>query len=181
MATWVELTIRLGILGLFLYWSFVLVQPFISIAIWSVVLTVALYPIYDWMVALLGGRRRLAAAVLTIISLLVVIGPATWLALDLIDSFHLASEQLDLALPTLPPPPEAIKEWPLVGEPIYQFWQLASTNLTAAFAKIAPQLKPLGSTLLGITTEAGTGAVKFFIAIVVAGFLSRPRPSWSNC
>jgi predicted PurR-regulated permease PerM len=176
MATWVELTIRLGILGLFLYWSFVLVQPFISIAIWSVVLTVALYPIYDWMVALLGGRRRLAAAVLTIISLLVVIGPATWLALDLIDSFHLASEQLDLALPTLPPPPEAIKEWPLVGEPIYQFWQLASTNLTAAFAKIAPQLKPLGSTLLGITTEAGTGAVKFFIAIVVAGFLFSPAP-----
>src|SRR6476469_1260303 len=75
-ATWVELTIRLGVLGLLLYLSFILVRPFISIAIWSVVLTVALYPLYDWMVGLLGGRRRLAAALLTILSLLVVIGPA---------------------------------------------------------------------------------------------------------
>jgi predicted PurR-regulated permease PerM len=46
-ATWVELTIRLGVLGLFLYFSFLLVRPFVSIAIWSVVLTVALYPVYD--------------------------------------------------------------------------------------------------------------------------------------
>ena len=36
-ATWVELTIRLGVLALLLYWSFVLVQPFITIAIWSAV------------------------------------------------------------------------------------------------------------------------------------------------
>src|ERR1700731_4427656 len=81
-----ELTVRLGILGLLLYLSFTLVRPFISIAIWSVVLTVALYPAYDWMVGRLGGRRRLAAALLTLVSFLIVIGPATWLALGLIDS-----------------------------------------------------------------------------------------------
>ena len=75
-ATWVELTIRLGVLGLLLYLSFLLVRPFISIATWSVVLTVALYPVYDWMVGMLGGRRRLAAALLTLLSLLIVIGPA---------------------------------------------------------------------------------------------------------
>ena len=82
-ATWVELTIRLGVLGLLLYLSFLLVRPFISIATWSVVLTVALYPVYDWMVGMLGGRRRLAAALLTLLSLLIVIGPATWLVLGL--------------------------------------------------------------------------------------------------
>jgi hypothetical protein len=41
-ATWVELAIRLGVLALLLYWSFILVRPFITIAIWSVVLAVAL-------------------------------------------------------------------------------------------------------------------------------------------
>ena len=87
-ATWVELTIRLGVLGLLLYLSFTLVRPFITIAIWSVVLTVALYPVYDWMVGQLGGRRRLAAVLLTILNLLIVIGPATWLALGLIDSLR---------------------------------------------------------------------------------------------
>jgi hypothetical protein len=44
-ATWVELAIRLGVLGLLLFFSFTLIRPFITIAIWSVVLTVALYPV----------------------------------------------------------------------------------------------------------------------------------------
>ena len=60
-ATWIELAIRLAVLGLLLYLAFILVRPFITIAIWSVVLTVALYPAYDRMVGWLGGRRRLAA------------------------------------------------------------------------------------------------------------------------
>lgn len=176
-ATWIEAVIRLGVLGLLLYWSFILVRPFITIAIWAAVLTVALYPVFDWMARWLGGRRRLAAALLTIISLLVVIGPATWLALGLIESFRMLSEHLDLSALTVPPPPETVRGWPLVGEPIYQFWNLASTNLQAAFAKIAPQLKPLGGMLLDVAAEAGTSAIKFFIAIIVAGFLFSPGPS----
>ena len=168
--------VRLGVLGILLYWSFLILQPFITIAIWSVVLTVALYPVYDWIVVLSGGRRRLAAAVLTVLSLLVVIGPATWLVLGLIDSLRMVSERLDLSALALPPPPDTIRGWPLVGEPLYQFWELASTNLAAALAKIAPHLKPLGSTLLHIGAGAGTGAIQFFIAIVVAGFLFSPAP-----
>lgn len=177
MATWIDLIVRLGVLALLLYWSFVLVSPFISIAIWSVVLTVALYPIYEWMVKWLGGRRRLAAALLTVISLVVVIGPATWLALGLIDSLRALSEDLDLSSLTVPPPPITVKTWPLIGEPLYQFWDLASTNLREALTKIAPQLKPLASSFLQIAAEAGTGAIKFFIAIVVAGFLYPPAPA----
>jgi predicted PurR-regulated permease PerM len=177
MATVVELTIRLGVLGLLLYWSFFLIRPFITIAIWSVVLTVALYPVYEWIVARLGGRRRLAAALLTLINLLIVIGPATWLALGLIDSLKTLSDRLDLSILELPSPPVTVKSWPLVGEPIYQFWELASTNLQAALGKIASQLKPLGSLLVHIAADAGTGIVKFFVAIVVAGFLFSPAPS----
>jgi predicted PurR-regulated permease PerM len=45
-STWIEVTIRLAVLGLLLYLSFTLIQPFITIAIWSVVLTVALYPLF---------------------------------------------------------------------------------------------------------------------------------------
>jgi predicted PurR-regulated permease PerM len=179
-ATWVELAVRLGVLAVLLYWSLILVQPFVTIAIWSVVLTVALYPLYEWMVRVMGGRRRLAAALLTVISLLVVIGPATWLALGLIDSLRILSERLDLAALTPPPPSETVKDWPLIGQPVYQFWELASSNLNAALAKIAPQLRPLGSTLLVIAAEAGTGAIKFFIAIIVAGFLFSPAPALAD-
>jgi predicted PurR-regulated permease PerM len=176
-ATWVELTIRIGVLALLLYWTFTLVRPFVTIAIWSVVLTVALYPVYDWMVDQLGGRRRLAAVLLTFLSLLIVIGPMTWLVLGLIDGIQTVSERLDLAALVLPPPPHTIKSWPLVGDPIYQFWDLASSNLRAALAMIVPQLKPLGSALLHTAADTGTATIKFFVAIIVAGFLFSPAPS----
>jgi len=81
--SFIEIALRLGVLALLLYSSFVLVRPFISIVVWSVVLTVALYPVFEWTSFRLGGRRRLAAALITILSLLIVIGPAAWLALGL--------------------------------------------------------------------------------------------------
>src|SRR5215218_3409171 len=140
-ATWVELGIRLGVLAFLLYWAFILVRPFITIAIWSIVLTVAVDPVYEWIAARLGGRRRLAALLLTVLSLLIVIGPATWLIWGLIDSLNTLSERLDPTALVLPPPPSGVKSWPVIGEPIYDFWQLASTNLHAALARVTPQLK----------------------------------------
>jgi predicted PurR-regulated permease PerM len=176
VATSIELIIRLGILFLFLYWSFVLVRPFISIVIWSVVLTVALYPVYDCLVSRLGRRRRLAAAVLTLISLLIVIGPVTWLALSLIDGLRTLYDRFDPLVLALPPPPVAVKNWPLIGDTIYEFWVLASTNLKAAVTKIAPQLRPVGSILVHIVAGVGTGMIKFLLAVVAAGFLFSPAP-----
>jgi predicted PurR-regulated permease PerM len=174
---WIELVIRLSVLALLLYLALTLVRPFLTIVIWSVVLVVALYPLYERMVDLLGGRRRLAAILLTLVCLLVVIGPATWLVLSLLDGIGTLSERFDLSNPVLPEPHESVKAWPLIGEQVYQFWHLASNNLSAALAKIAPHLKPIGSSVLIIATGAGAGAVKFLIAIIVAGFLYPPAPT----
>jgi predicted PurR-regulated permease PerM len=174
--SFIEVAIRLAALALLLYWTLILVQPFLSIAIWSGVLTVALYPIFEWTSRLLGGRRRIAAALITLLSLLIIVGPATWLALGLVNSLRVISERLDLANLSVPTPPVSIKEWPLVGEPIYQFWELASTNLSAAMSQILPQLKPLGSSLLRIGADTGLGIIMFLAAIVVAGFLFSPAP-----
>lgn len=174
--SFIEVAIRLGALALLLYWTLILVRPFLSIAIWSAVLTVALYPVFEWTSHQLGGRRRIAAALITFLSLLIIIGPATWLALGLVDGLRLISERLDLANLTIPPPSISVKDWPLIGQPIYQFWELASTNLSAALAQIVPQLKPLGSSLLRIGADTGLGIIMFLAAIVVAGFLFSPAP-----
>jgi predicted PurR-regulated permease PerM len=171
----VELGLRIGALALLLYVAASLLQPFITIAIWSVVMAVALDPAYERLVGWLGGRRGLAAVLLTIMSLLVIIGPATWLALGLIESLRRVSA-LDFSTLSLPPPWPGVKDWPLIGAPVYQFWELASIDLPEALAKVAPELKPLGGILLNVAAETGTGMVKLFAAIFVAGFLFAPAP-----
>src|SRR5258706_12549702 len=78
-----QLAVRLGLLAFLLYWSFVLVRPFIPVLAWSMVLTVALYQPYEWLSLRLGGRPKLGAGIVTGTCLLIIIGPATWLGLGI--------------------------------------------------------------------------------------------------
>ena len=53
--TIVVLAIRLFCLGLLGYWTLILIKPFLTIMIWSAIIAVALYPIFDWLARRLRG------------------------------------------------------------------------------------------------------------------------------
>ena len=173
----IEIGIRLALLGLLIFWSIMIIRPFIGIAVWSIVLAVALYPVFEHVAKWLGGRRKLAAALITILGLLIVIGPTSWLGLGLVDALKSLYEQLESGRIFIPPPVEAVKSWPLIGKQLFQFWDLASTNLQAALVKVGPLLKPVGGWLLGEARSAGTGVLQFLISVIIAGFLLPPGPS----
>ena len=67
----IQLLIRLGLLGLLLVWALLLVRPFVPILAWSVVLAVALNPVFRRLSDILGGRPKLAATILTLVNLAV--------------------------------------------------------------------------------------------------------------
>src|SRR5436189_144906 len=144
----IQLAIRLVLLAFLLYWSFVLVRPFIPILAWSMVLTVALYPAYNWLSIHLGNRPKLAALIITMINLAIIIGPVTWLGFGLIDGLQGFAAQLGEGSFAVPSPPEGIKDWPIVGAQLYALWDHASTNLRAALRELAPHLKPLAGPVL---------------------------------
>lgn len=173
----IDLAIRLGVLALLIYWSFVLVQPFLVVVLWGVVLAVAVYPVFDWLADRLGGRRRLAAALITFLGLLITIGPVTWLGFGLVDNAHDLYERIASGEVSIPPPFEGVKGWPLVGDQIHQLWQLASVNLKAALINVAPQLKPYGSTLLGAAGSVGMAIIGFIVSVIVAGLLFAQAPA----
>lgn len=172
----VHLAVRLSLLAILVYWAFVIARPFIPILAWSVILAVALYPPYDWVARMLGGRRGLAAGIVTLTALLVVIGPVTWLGAELVEFSKAVSEQLTDGSLVLPPPPRSIRNWPLIGEPVFEIWSLASSSLIDAVREIAPHLKPVAGPMLALAGSAGTGVIKFFISLVLAGFLFAPAP-----
>ena len=172
----IQIAIRLGLLALLIYWSFLLLKPFIPILAWSAVLAVALYPIYNWLSEHLGHRPRIAAAVMTLVVLAVFLGPATWLGFGLVDGLLSISDQLTSADLTIPPPPDSIRDWPLIGPTLHEFWKMASDNLQAALRQLAPYLKPLAGPILAIAGSAGTGTIKFLLAVVITGFLLPSGP-----
>ena len=167
----VQLVIRLGLLALLIFWTLVLIRPFVPILAWSVVLAVALNPVFERLAKILGGRPKLAATILTVISLAIVIGPATWIGLGAVEGTKDIAEQLTSGEVVVPSPPAAIKSWPLVGPQLYEFWDQASTNLRSVLRQIAPYLKPFAATLLGLAGDAGVGTIKFLVSVAVAGVL----------
>ena len=172
----IQLAVRLALLVLLVYWSFVVVGPFVPILAWSVVLAVALYPVFQWLAKLLGGRPKWAAALLTIVNLAIVIGPATWLGLGAVDGLRSFASQLGAGTLTIPAPPAQIKDWPIIGSQVFAFWEQASTNLSTLLGQVAPQLKPMAGKILGLAGDAGVGTLKFLVAVAVTGFLLPAAP-----
>jgi predicted PurR-regulated permease PerM len=140
------------------------------------VLAVALYPIYDRLSKHLGRRPRSAAAIMTLVVLAVFIGPATWLGLGLVDGMSSIFDELTSGDFTIPSPPDSIREWPLIGSTLHEFWKMASDNLQAALRQLAPYLKPLARPVLVFAASAGTGTIKFLLAVVITGFLFPSGP-----
>jgi predicted PurR-regulated permease PerM len=176
----VDWVIKIGCLAILAYWSVLLIQPFLTIIVWSIVLAVALYPIFDWAVARLRLPRALVALLITILSLGIVLGPATWLGVSLITSVGTLVDKLNADAVLIPPPPQSIRAWPLIGEASFEFWDLASTNIRAAFVELSPQLKPLGASLLSVAGSAGINMLQFLAAVVISGFLFVPGPRFVN-
>ena len=167
----IQLAIRLGLLAFLIYWTFVLIRPFVPILAWSIVLAVALYPVFNLLSRLLGGRPKLAAAILTVVNLGIVIGPATWLGLSAVEGVKDFAANLSAGNLVVPSPPDGVKNWPLIGPQLFELWNQASNNIRAALREVAPHLKPLAGTMLGLAGNAGVGTLKFLLSVALAGFL----------
>jgi len=175
-ATFVEVALHLALVGFLLYWTFVLVKPFVAIGVWSIVLTAALYPAFTWLKGALGGRGRIAAATITVLGLLIVLGPVTWLGIGLFEGSRTLIVRIEHKDLIIPPPPPAVKEWPVVGETVFDFWTQASTNLQSALEPLLPQLTPAGEVLLDMASSAGAGTLKFLLSVIIMGFLFAVGP-----
>ena len=167
----IQIVIRLGLLAFLIYWSFVLLRPFIPILVWAAVLAVALYPAFDRLSGYLGHRPRIAAFIITVVLLTVFLGPAAWLGLGLVDGLRAVSDRLTSGDLFIPSPPEGIRGWPLIGTQLYDVWKTASVNIGTVFHQFAPQLKPLAGLIIETAGSAGTGMLKFLASVLITGFL----------
>src|SRR5262245_54820488 len=115
----VDVVILIALLGLLAYWSLKVIGPFLTVGLWSAILAVALYPLFDWLAEQFGSRR-LAATLITLLCLMIVIGPVAWLGFGLIGGVETLMSRLGAELPSVPLPAEPRRAWPVVGAPAYR-------------------------------------------------------------
>ena len=171
-----DLVIKLIIIGLFAYFSLALLAPFAVVTIWAVVLAVALYPAFAALRMRLGGRGGLAATLITLLGLIVVLGPLGAAAIGVTDSTAELVTRFHEHTIAVPRPPDSVKDWPVVGEKIHAAWTLASVNLEAAVQRFGPQLLAASGAVASRVAGIGFGMIGFAVSVVISGLLFLPGP-----
>ncbi len=167
----VEAAIRIGLIAGLVWWCFRIIGPFVAPVLWAVIFAVALFPIFRWLKSKLGERGGLAATVLTLVTLALLIVPIVMLSTSMIGSAQDLTRGFEDGTLTVPPPPEGVAEWPVVGEKLSIAWGQASDNLQDFLVKYKGQLQPIGAWVVSQAASAGAAALLFFLAIIIAGLL----------
>ncbi|MFW2389963.1 MAG: AI-2E family transporter [Polyangiales bacterium] len=163
--------VRLSLLALLVFWCLKILAPFINPIVGGVVIAISVRTPFAKLTRLLGGRAKLAAAVMVALALVVLIIPTISLGANLVESTADVSDDLFHDQIELAAPPDFISDWPIVGERLHTLWTSTSKNLESALVKLAPHLKDVGVWLVSTVGDLGMGVLMFVVAILVAGVL----------
>jgi len=167
----VEIFIRIVLMSIVAVSCFLIVKPFIPFIAWAIIISIATFPAYELLRKLLGGRQVSAAVVYSLILLAALIIPIVLMTGTLVDGIQSLATQLNAGTLAVPPPPESVESWPLIGKPLTSIWMLASTNLADAVRKFAPQIQAFVPKLLSTSAAVGMTALQFVLSILLAGFI----------
>ena len=167
----IDTAIRLILLLILAYWCFILIEPFIIPLIWGVVIAVAIFPAFAKLKAALGNRNKSAAALYTLVALAILMTPTILVSNSIVDTTKVLSERYTAGSLEIPAPPESVREWPVIGEDVYEIWAESSTNLETALVRYRPQLKEFAQALVSAVTGIGGDILMFLLSIIISGVL----------
>ncbi|MFC1531530.1 AI-2E family transporter [Gemmatimonadota bacterium] len=167
----VEAAIRIGVLALIVIWSLLILGPFIEIVLWAIILAVAVHPLYAGLARRLGGRKKLSATLITLAALTVLLVPSWQFFSGTVEEAREVSEKAEAGTLQVPPPPDGVRDWPLIGERTYAVWNGASRNLEATIERLQPEMAAFGKWALAALAGLAGTVLKFFVSILIAGVL----------
>ena len=172
--------LRIVLLLLVLAWCFYIVQPFIIILVWAIIIGVALYPVYNKLVLLAGRKSQKAVTVLfTLFAMAIIVVPSYFLASSLVKTTKETAEKIRTNTLNIPAPKESVREWPLIGEELYTQWTGISDNLEKYVQQHQDILLEIGGKLLGGVTGTLATLVIFIISLLISiVFMYNAQPSY---
>lgn len=166
-----DTTIRMFILLLIIAWCLAIMYPFVSIILWSMILSLALYPLHNSLSKKMGEKPKLASFIIVFSILAIIILP-TWLLIgSLFDEVKELKASYDSGTLSIPPPSEKVKEWPVIGEKFYAFWQEVTTDIKPIMIKYQDQLVAFGKKMAEGILSAFGSIIQIMASLCIAGIL----------
>src|SRR5262245_3736775 len=136
----VRITLAVLVIGLLILACLWVLEPFLAAIVWAGMLVIATWPILLALQARLGGRRRLAVAVMTLAILLVLVLPIVLAVATIAEhADDIATWVKDGLSGGLPAPPAWVEKIPLAGQQLAREWaRLAASSQEELAAEVAP-------------------------------------------
>jgi predicted PurR-regulated permease PerM len=153
---------------------YLVLHPFVPAILFAAVVSSATWPLYVRLRRALKGRSALAALVMTMLLVVLVIGPTVLLAASLADNVTAMVEAGKSLLKGGPTePPAWLRGIPIAGAPLADYWlQLAASGDSLA-TQWRGLLEPAGKFLVGAGKVAGEGLLQLALACFIGFFFYR--------
>lgn len=167
----VDTFIRLILLGGLLAWCIMILAPFTSVLMWSVIMAVALYPLFATLARWMRGRLVWAAVVIVVVGVSCVAVPGYITGRSLVDSVgtlraHLGGEELKV--PKLP------AEWYQdkgLRRMVADRWPADNGAIAEFLQAHLEDIKEIAKSTLQALARFTADLVMLIISIVIAGIL----------
>ena len=162
--------LSIGILICAVAW---IIRPFLISIIWAGIIVVTTWPILLALQARLKNKRWLGVTIMTATILLVVVVPLLLAISSIIKGADDAYAWVkSLSTFTVPPPPEWLKDIPLAGPRLADFWsQLALKGPEELFTYLAPYAQKILTWFAGQAGSLGMMVLQFFLTVIIAAIL----------
>ena len=133
----IETALALLLVSLLITASFWVLMPFVGALTYAVILATATAHLFDRMIKLLNGRRRLAALLFGLIAATIMIVPLIYLSIAVADYVGVVEARLAAATSHgIPDLPAWIGGLPLLGKKATQLWQELQSDGLGVSAKV---------------------------------------------
>ncbi len=162
------------ILALLVGGCLLVLRPFVSALIWAVVLTFSSWPLYRRLLALLRGRRTLAALLMALGMISVILLPFViigWTLGDNVKELTVATQRWIDAGPSAAP--NWLAKLPGVGPKAAEYWHSLATDSSKLMETAKPFFERMSGVLLQGGVALGRGLIELALSILIAFFLFR--------
>jgi len=171
--TAIEIAINLFLIFIILAWCLQILKPFVSLIAWAAIISISMYKPFLKLKSLLGGSKKLALTLFTVIGLTIIVVPGWMFAGSIINSAQEITTALETGDIDIHLPNESVKEWPIIGAKVHAGWTAAATNFQAWVVAHADMVKSIASTILSMAAGIGIGMLQFLIStLIAAAFLA---------
>ncbi len=166
-----DVLIKAGLVAALVIFAFQVFQPFLELMLWAVILAVTLYPLQRRLKRATGLRDAWVASVVVVLVLVVLLVPIWLVVASISESVEGLVALLRSGAWSVPPPPDAVAGWPLIGPKLHGLWLSASQSLSGVLNQLMPDLKGAGRVLVGVAASAGGAFLMFVGAVIISGVI----------